>query len=283
MAAGTPFALAHTFAQTGPFRPPNVERRVPGLFFAGSGTVPGVGRADGAGLGEAGSPARGDLPGRDRPGRRGPRRMDGCARAIGAARSSPATTARRTSGARRCSPGRSASTSTPSTPSVDSPTTSWTIPKPERSGPGVRGRRLHGFADRFRADLAAGDSATRCWPRSSHTARSAEIDPECFDRFFGAMAMDLTDDLVRDVGRPARLHGGIRGGDRGDDAAGAGAARPGRQTSRPRRSAWHSSSPTSCATSTRTWTGAGSTCRRRISSGSGSTSGFVGRHRSSRR
>lgn len=43
MAAGTPFALAHTFAQTGPFRPPNVERRLPGLVFAGSGTVPGVG------------------------------------------------------------------------------------------------------------------------------------------------------------------------------------------------------------------------------------------------
>jgi phytoene desaturase len=43
MAAGTPFALAHTFPQTGPFRPPNVERRLPGMFFAGSGTVPGVG------------------------------------------------------------------------------------------------------------------------------------------------------------------------------------------------------------------------------------------------
>lgn len=43
MAAGTPFALAHTFAQTGPFRPANVEPRVPGLVFAGSGTVPGVG------------------------------------------------------------------------------------------------------------------------------------------------------------------------------------------------------------------------------------------------
>lgn len=43
MEQGTPFALAHTFAQTGPFRPPNVERRVPGLVFAGSGTVPGVG------------------------------------------------------------------------------------------------------------------------------------------------------------------------------------------------------------------------------------------------
>jgi phytoene desaturase len=43
MAAGTPFALAHIFSQTGPFRPSNVERRLPGLFFAGSGTVPGVG------------------------------------------------------------------------------------------------------------------------------------------------------------------------------------------------------------------------------------------------
>ena len=43
MHEGTPFALAHTFRQTGPFRPPNVERRVPGLVFAGSGTVPGVG------------------------------------------------------------------------------------------------------------------------------------------------------------------------------------------------------------------------------------------------
>jgi phytoene desaturase len=43
MAAGTPFALAHTFNQTGPFRPSNVERRLPGLFFAGSGTVPGIG------------------------------------------------------------------------------------------------------------------------------------------------------------------------------------------------------------------------------------------------
>ena len=43
MEAGTPFSLAHTFAQTGPFRPPNVEKQVPGLVFAGSGTVPGVG------------------------------------------------------------------------------------------------------------------------------------------------------------------------------------------------------------------------------------------------
>lgn len=43
MHLGTPFALAHTFGQSGPFRPSNVDRRVPGLVFAGSGTTPGVG------------------------------------------------------------------------------------------------------------------------------------------------------------------------------------------------------------------------------------------------
>ena len=43
MARGTPFALAHTFRQTGPFRPRNVDSRVPGLVFVGSSTVPGVG------------------------------------------------------------------------------------------------------------------------------------------------------------------------------------------------------------------------------------------------
>jgi len=43
MQAGTPFSLAHTFGQTGPFRPSNIDKRVPGMFFAGSGTVPGVG------------------------------------------------------------------------------------------------------------------------------------------------------------------------------------------------------------------------------------------------
>jgi phytoene desaturase len=43
MAQGTPFALAHTFFQTGPFRPNNVDRRVPGLVFVGSSTLPGVG------------------------------------------------------------------------------------------------------------------------------------------------------------------------------------------------------------------------------------------------
>ena len=41
MAAGTPFAAAHTFRQTGPFRPAN--RYGENIVFAGSGTRPGVG------------------------------------------------------------------------------------------------------------------------------------------------------------------------------------------------------------------------------------------------
>jgi phytoene desaturase len=40
---GTPFSLAHRFFQSGPFRTPNVDRRVPGLVLVGMGTVPGVG------------------------------------------------------------------------------------------------------------------------------------------------------------------------------------------------------------------------------------------------
>lgn len=43
MLAGTPFSLAHTFAQTGPFRPANLPRGAINAVLAGCGTVPGVG------------------------------------------------------------------------------------------------------------------------------------------------------------------------------------------------------------------------------------------------
>ena len=43
MAAGSPFALAHTFAQTGPFRPANLVRGIDNAVLAGGSTVPGVG------------------------------------------------------------------------------------------------------------------------------------------------------------------------------------------------------------------------------------------------
>lgn len=43
MAAGTPFAAAHSFSQTGPFRPGNLHPSLPNVVFTGSGTQPGVG------------------------------------------------------------------------------------------------------------------------------------------------------------------------------------------------------------------------------------------------
>lgn len=43
LAAGTPFSAAHTFAQTGPFRPANLVRGRSNVVLAGCGTTPGVG------------------------------------------------------------------------------------------------------------------------------------------------------------------------------------------------------------------------------------------------
>jgi phytoene desaturase len=43
LAAGTPFSAAHTFAQTGPFRPANLVRGWSNVVLAGCGTTPGVG------------------------------------------------------------------------------------------------------------------------------------------------------------------------------------------------------------------------------------------------
>ncbi|HEX6873216.1 MAG TPA: phytoene desaturase family protein, partial [Micromonosporaceae bacterium] len=42
-AAGTPFASAHIFRQTGPFRPGNLHPTLSNVVFVGSGTQPGVG------------------------------------------------------------------------------------------------------------------------------------------------------------------------------------------------------------------------------------------------
>ncbi len=43
LVAGTPFSYAHTFWQTGPFRPGNLPRGAENAVLAGCGTVPGVG------------------------------------------------------------------------------------------------------------------------------------------------------------------------------------------------------------------------------------------------
>ncbi|HEX6967906.1 MAG TPA: phytoene desaturase family protein [Micromonosporaceae bacterium] len=41
--AGTPFSAAHSFRQTGPFRPPNLHPALANVVFVGAGTQPGVG------------------------------------------------------------------------------------------------------------------------------------------------------------------------------------------------------------------------------------------------
>jgi phytoene desaturase len=43
LSAGTPFSAAHTFAQTGPFRPGNLHPSLSNVVFVGAGTQPGVG------------------------------------------------------------------------------------------------------------------------------------------------------------------------------------------------------------------------------------------------
>jgi phytoene desaturase len=43
LAAGAPFAAAHSLFQTGPFRMPTLDRTIENLVFTGSNTQPGVG------------------------------------------------------------------------------------------------------------------------------------------------------------------------------------------------------------------------------------------------
>ncbi len=52
--------------------------------------------------------------------------------------------------------------------------------------------QLKAFADNFRTSLAAGGSTDPVIAAVVNTVITCGIDPECFDRFFNAMAMDLT-------------------------------------------------------------------------------------------
>jgi 15-cis-phytoene synthase len=66
-----------------------------------------------------------------------------------------------------------------------------TLPEPVDSNASIS-TRLEAFAEQFRTSLAAGDSTDPVMAAVVHTVITCGIDPECFDRFFGAMAMDLT-------------------------------------------------------------------------------------------
>jgi len=62
----------------------------------------------------------------------------------------------------------------------------------DRGDLAATGAALQAFADHFRTALAAGGSDDPVMAAVVHTVSTCAIDPECFDRFFGAMAMDLT-------------------------------------------------------------------------------------------
>ena len=64
-------------------------------------------------------------------------------------------------------------------------------PEPVDAYPETAGR-LEAFAASFREALAAGGSEDPVMAAIVHSVRVCAIDPECFDRFFAAMAMDLT-------------------------------------------------------------------------------------------
>jgi phytoene synthase len=72
-----------------------------------------------------------------------------------------------------------------------------TLPEPDPPEP-VENRdaavsgRLKDFEDSFRTSLAVGGSTDPVMAAVVNTVITCGIDPECFERFFGAMAMDLT-------------------------------------------------------------------------------------------
>ena len=201
MERGTPFSLAHTFRQTGPFRPANVDRRVPGLVFTGSGTVPGVGVPMVLISGRLAADRVDELAADGRSGGRAGPADDAAALARGHARrvvralpaaqpaprddlllvdhapaegeAPPRPRALRVLPVRRRHRGRAASQRVDGTPRRPS-------------------AALADFGQRFFADLERGRSDDPVLKAVVHTVRAFDIDPDCFRRFLRSMTMDLT-------------------------------------------------------------------------------------------
>ena len=184
MERGAPFALSHRFLQTGPFRPNNVDKRVPGLVFVGSGTVPGRGRAHRAAVGPSGRRTRGARL-RGRPDGDHPR---GQLRALPAAEQAPRHHLLLVDPA--AARGSSAPTSTPSTASAATPTTSSTTSAP------VAGRGARRRPGRLRRPLLH-RPRRRPQRRPGAQGRRAHrpgLRPRCrppSERFLRSMTMDL--------------------------------------------------------------------------------------------
>jgi 15-cis-phytoene synthase len=65
------------------------------------------------------------------------------------------------------------------------------LPEPVEDRDAAVSGRLKDFEDQFRASLAAGGSTDPVMAAVVNTVITCGIDPECFERFFDAMAMDL--------------------------------------------------------------------------------------------
>ena len=224
MERGTPFALAHTFRQTGPFRPRNVDRRVPGLVFVGSSTVPGVGvpmvLVSGK-LAAARVAARWST---------GPMTRD-----ASRSRQSYAECQRLNKRYGTTYYWSTMVLPTRQAPPRPRPVRVLPLRRRHRRRPRPGAGRASGpprcadFGDRFFADLDRGPvRRPRAEGRRAHRAGVRH-------RPRGVPALPAVDDdgphgrALRDLRRPARLHGRLGGRDRRDDAADPRAARPGRR------------------------------------------------------
>ena len=70
------------------------------------------------------------------------------------------------------------------------------IDLPDTGDPAVVEAQLGGFEQRFRTALVERDSDDPVLAAIVSTVVSCGIEPECFERFFGAMRMDLTLSLI---------------------------------------------------------------------------------------
>ena len=242
--AGTPFALAHTFAQTGPFRPANTVRGIDNAVLAGSSTVPGVGVPTAL---MSGRLAADRITGSRRP---GPPRLRSAAD-----RHDPLRTRRR----RRARPGLRDAYRRCRALNAEHGRTFFLATRllaPDQR-PAVHA--LYGFArraddilDDFDAALSV-DAAHRtaaaavhailrpACPASgfrrrsrscaavAHTARRYGIPRELFDDFLASMRMDLTVTDYPDRAALEPVHARLGGSDRAADASRAGHRRPARR------------------------------------------------------
>ena len=101
-----------------------------------------------------------------------------------------------------------------------------TDPQPASTSSSNPSVRLATFAKSFQTSLAEGGSTDPVMAAVVDTVITRRIDPECFDRFFNAMAMDLTKTSYQTWEDLRNCMEGLGGGDRGDDAARARAHQP---------------------------------------------------------